>query len=80
MTDRGHIQFPVFQVVALSNDVSAGNFPKLIRPLDTSEFYKILKRISIGSPCLRIVDIGESLDHQRNIGHGMEIVCAQKPA
>jgi hypothetical protein len=55
----GAAQFPILQVVPPGNDVSAGDFPKLIRPLDASELNKILKGIFIGTLRLQIVDVGE---------------------
>ena len=60
--------------------MSAGNFPKFIRPLDAGEHHEIFQCISIGAPSLRIIDIGEPFDHQRNISEAMEVGRRQKPA
>ncbi|MEP6605600.1 MAG: hypothetical protein ABJA60_05735 [Nitrosospira sp.] len=49
------------------------NFPKFIHPLDAGELHEILQRISIGTPCLCFIDIGEPFDYQRNISQTMKV-------
>lgn len=58
MPKRCPTQLPVLQIVPPGNNVSARNFPKL-HPLNAGELHKILKRISIGTPRLRIIDVGK---------------------
>ena len=66
MSDGRAAQLPVLQIVPPGNDVSAGNFPKFIRPFDPDKFYKILKGMLIRMPRLRIVNIGEPFDPARS--------------
>ena len=79
MPDGGAAQLPVFQIIPSGDDVSTGNFPKLIRPLDAGKLHKILKRIAIGTSCLRIIDIGKPFDFLRHLSEMAEVGGAQKP-
>ena len=80
MTDGRAIQFPVFQIIPPGNNVRARNFPKLMRPLDAGELHEILQRISIGTPRLRIIDVGKPFDFRRHLGQATKVRSAQKLA
>jgi len=59
---------------------SGGNFPKLIRPLDTGKLHKILKHILIVTPRLQIIDVGEPCGFGWHFTQAQEVRSAQKPA
>jgi hypothetical protein len=67
------------QLVAPDDDVRARDGAKFLRPHDAGEAHEVLHRIFIGTPCLRIAQIGKPLDLGRHVGQPVELVGGQQP-
>src|SRR5947208_758298 len=66
-------ELSLLQMLAPSNDVSAGDDPKLLRPPNPKKTRKVMNVNLIGAPGALVINVGKPLDFGRHRGQVLKL-------